>query len=115
MVPGKETAEEQLLRMIEGSAAPKPPARDPKSSSSLQQITEQVKHQVEQLRRWAMPPPKASTDALLQRLRLIERLLWLLLIGLGCYMVWSLWLVQRQPPPLSNATVPTTAPTSASQ
>ncbi len=101
MVPRKETAEEQLLRMIEGgmgagdpSPIPVPQPSDPPGpavppSRSLRDLWEQLWNRIA----LTVLPSKnrlESGDPLLMNLRIVRRVLWMLLAGLGVYMVVAL-------------------------
>ncbi|MBI4597922.1 MAG: hypothetical protein HY737_05930 [Candidatus Omnitrophica bacterium] len=89
--------------MIEGSTAPATPQPPQRGGRYVERMTEQLKAQLAQARRWAWPlPQRATSDALLARLRLIERLLWVALILLGAYVVWSVWLTERHPPVIAS-------------
>lgn len=100
MVPAKETAEEQLLRMIEGPSGPLPPKATAKPFS-IGKLVEPF------LRGGGFPgfgprpqPRKDRNDPFLSRLQLTGRLFWVLLGGLGLYLVADLWLLQPTPPTL---------------
>ena len=106
MVPAKETAEEQLLRMIEGPSGPKP-SRNPLKGFSPQRLVEQLREQSEVLWRWALPSQqRESADVLLWRLHLAERICWVVLAGLGIYLVVDLLFIRRQPPTIVVRTMP---------
>ena len=96
MAAAKETAEEQLLRMIEGPGRPSP-GRGPVKGFSLSQASEQLRQRVRIFWQWAFTPQRQETDVLLWRLRLGERVLWLLLLGLGLYLVVDLFIVPLRP------------------
>ena len=101
MVPAKETAEEQLLRMIEGPSGP-PPTRGPVSGSPLARIVEQLRQRLDTLWRWGRPLKQwDGSDPLLRKLRLAQRVFWAVLAGLGLYLVVDLVFVQRRPPTLA--------------
>ena len=99
MVPAKETAEEQLLRMIEGPAAPSP-SRSPMRPFSFVRLLDRVRSWIDRLRRGGAVSPRhqESADALLVRLRIAERIFWALLISLGLYLVLDLFVFQLHPP-----------------
>lgn len=101
MGQGKETAEEQLLRMIEGGSGPQPPRRSGRAMvAGWRQAALSV---FDQVRRFAMPgqPVRAHSDVLLIRLHLAERIVWVLLIGLGIYLFMDLTMMRRRLPALS--------------
>jgi len=100
MVPAKETAEEQLLRMIEGPAGPKR-SEDPKGSA-LGKRFDRFKHQWDDFRHRLITPRRRRdhADTFLWQLQMAGRLFWVLLGALGVYIVVDLWLLQPQPPVL---------------
>lgn len=102
MGQNKETAEEQLLRMIEGGRGQRPPGR---GRAMMAGWREAVHGLVEQVRRFMVPggqPVRASQgDVLLIRLHAAERIVWVLLIGLGVYLLADLMVLKRHLPALS--------------
>ena len=97
MVPAKETAEEQLLRMIEGPG--RPPVRGPQGKLSFDRLLEQAREGIESVWRWARSSQRRGiSDAFLWRLQLTERVFWLILAGLGIYLVVDLLVLQLRPP-----------------
>ncbi len=83
MVVFKETAEEQLLRMIEGSSPPGQAPKAPPLGSPLSPWA-RIKGR---FARWASRGPKrASADPFLSNLQTASLLLWLILAGLGIYL-----------------------------
>ena len=106
MVPAKETAEEQLLRMIEGPGGPKP-SRGPLRGFSPKRFVEQLRERGETLWRLALPAQQGErSDVLLWRLHLAERICWVILAGLGIYLIVDLALIKRQPPTILVRTMP---------
>lgn len=105
MVTFKETAEEQLLRMIEGPQGPvkEPAASDPPPEAKgvppmLKRIREGCSFVVRwiqwRLASWLHGP--RGRDTVLSNLQLVSRSLWVLLAVLGAYVVVDLLLVQPQ-------------------
>ena len=94
MVSSKETAEEQLLKMIEGprgsrdvapGASPRPAPR-PRRTALFRHVGERV---------WrALLPPRREADVFLWNLRLTQRVVWIALAGLGAYVVADLLVFQ---------------------
>jgi len=116
MVSAKETAEEQLLRMIEGPAGPSSP-RGPLKKFSVEQVTEQIRSRVGLLWRWALPAGASHehADAFLWRLRIAERVFWGVIGTLAIYLVVDLAMLKRRPPmisvrPSTHAVVASSAP-----
>ena len=110
MVRAKETAEEQLLRMIEGrgGVAPSPPPLRP---FSPERLLEQLRGRLAILWRWALPQPSGQgADEVLWRLHVAERVVWVLLAGLGLYLIIDLLVVNPRPPALVLRTGPATVP-----
>ena len=94
MVPPKETAEEQLLKMIEGprgsrDVAPRTAARP----SQRPQLLVLFQSLGERVRRMLLPP-RREADMFLWILRVAKRALWVGLAGLGAYVVVDLLLFQ---------------------
>ena len=107
MVPAKETAEEQLLRMIEGPGGP-PPSRGPVRQAPFARLIDQVRSRLERLWRGAAAGPshQDATDALLVRLRIAERLFWVVLAALTLYLALDLFVFQLRPPARRAHAVP---------
>ena len=88
MAPAKETAEEQLLKMIEGprgaGGAAKPPA-----ASAPQRWRFLI---LAVIQRWwrVLLPGRRETDVFLWNLRVAQRVLWIGLAGLGAYVMLDL-------------------------
>ena len=114
-VPRKETAEEQLLRLIEGAHAPKPPpAAAPSGSTAAKppwhdrlmrgwgQLSGAVVVRVSALFR----ARQRSGATLLRQLQLAGRLLWLVLAGLGLYVAATVALSQSHPPRMASGATP---------
>ncbi len=97
MVPAKETAEEQLLRMIEGPAGP-PVSGGPWRRLAPARLVELARSGVGTLWRWTQPAQqaRAASDMLLWRLRLAERVFWVVLGGLAVYLVVDLVAVKAR-------------------
>jgi hypothetical protein len=96
--------------MIEGPAGP-PPSREPRRISAAR-LLEGARESLARARRLVLPGQtnRESTDALLWRLRIAERLFWVVIAGLGCYLVVDLVLVQRRPPALAWLSNPQAVP-----
>ncbi len=121
MVSPRETAEEQLLRMIEGpqgSGAPSTPSGasgsgrpSPKRpAASLQDVLSW---------RWRRLFPRrthANTDAFLWNLKLTQQIMWVVLFALSAYVAYDLVTVQPKPrrhavsAPVSSAPAPDSVP-----
>src|SRR3989338_599927 len=93
MAPAKETAEEQLLRMIEGPAAPEPPQR-PQHRFSPAELLQEAQRAFDELRRWVLPSAREGADGLLWRLRLAQRAMWGALICMALYLMIDLVLLR---------------------
>ena len=113
MVRTKETAEEQLLRMIEGPKGPVS-SRGPLRHFAPERLLEQFRGRLELLRRWALPMEQsgAGSDGVLWRLHLAERVFWVVLASLGLYLVADLIFMNRRSPMIVLQTSPSagTAP-----
>ena len=124
MVPAKETAEEQLLRMIEGPRAPASP-KGPAGRSSVDRVLESFFRGGDFLRRWSRQAQasKGHADVFLWQLQLASRVFWALLGALALALVVYVWVIRPAPPMLpplpagstSSETAPTLAPTAAEQ
>ena len=103
MVPAKETAEEQLLRMIEGPAAPSP--KGSAGGSPAGRMLDPMRDSWDALRRWirgrAGAPARDRGDAFLTQLRLASRIFWALLAALGLYLVVDVVILQPAAPRLA--------------
>jgi hypothetical protein len=108
MVPLKETAEEQLLRMIEGSQGSQAPHHST-GDPPLKRLTDALQERTVRWWRRVVPPRRGpqAADPFLWNLRLTQRLLWVLLVGLGAYVVIDLALIQPTPR-LATVSVPQT-------
>ena len=101
--------------MIEGPAAPTPPKR-PASPFSVGRWLEPARQLIDRLRQGLSGPMnrKASSDLFLGQLQLAGRIFWVILAGLGIYLVVDTWFLQPPPPtlglPLNAATRPSGAP-----
>ena len=102
MAAPKETAEEQLLRMIEGPKSGSSKQRTPRGGFSLGRFLAQVQERVGLLRQRLAPAvssaSRAHADIFLWRLRLIDRVFWIILVALGAFVVLDLLLPARRPP-----------------
>ena len=106
MVPAKETAEEQLLRMIEG-----PPSASPKGSPggfSPERLRDGLRDSIETLKRWMRGPQsrREGGDAFLAQLQLAGRVCWAVLAALGLYLIVDVAILQPAPPHLALAPQP---------
>ncbi len=115
MVSAKETAEEQLLRMIEGPGGPSSP-RGPLKKFSVEHVTERIRSRVGLLWRWALPVDASHehADVFLWRLRIVERVFWVVLGALALYLVADLVMLKHRAPMLSTrSSAPVAAASSA--
>ena len=89
--------------MIEGPGGP-PSSRNPLRGFSMERVTDQLRAWAEAVRRWVLPPQEhlEASDPLLWRLRLAERIFWVVLGGLGVYLIVDLVFVHRRPPSLAS-------------
>ena len=96
--------------MIEGPGGASASSRPPLRRFSPEGLVEQLRAQAQRLWRWMVPATasRASTDGLLWRLRLAERIGWMVLAALGLYLVSDLLFVHRRPP--MTAVQPSQAP-----
>ena len=104
MGTSKTTAEEQLLRMIEGPRG----GQSPTPSASSAPVKDALRKLPEWMTRWrrrlgAIRPGRQPGDAFLRKLRLAQRLLTAVLVGLGVYVVVNLLLPPK--PRLRQAAV----------
>ena len=103
MVPAKETAEEQLLRMIEGPSAPSP--KGSAGGSPAGRMLDPMRDAWDALRRWiqgrAGGPGRDRGDAFLSQLQLAARVFWALLAALGLYLIVDVVILQPAAPRLS--------------
>ncbi len=94
MVTSKETAEEQLLKMIEGPHGSRDveqpttarAARRPHATAFVRALTERVRR--------VLLPERREADVFLWNLRVAQRVLWAGLVGLGAYTLASILLFQ---------------------
>jgi hypothetical protein len=102
MVPAKETAEEQLLRMIEGPSAPSPKGSG--GGSLVGRMLDPLRDSWDALRRWIRgrsgAPARESGDAFLSQLRLASRVFWVVLAALGLYLIIDVVILQPAAPRL---------------
>lgn len=93
MVASKETAEEQLLRMIEGPQGPPISSEEGSVSSSRGSLKRDFFQWAGDLKRrlTGLPRRRAGMDPFLWKLKVANRLLWFVLIGLGIYLVLELF------------------------
>ena len=112
MVPAKETAEEQLLHMIEGPSNPGSSPQRPGRTAWFGQLIEAFRGGAEAIRRRArsLRPRTDRSDVFLQRLRLINGILWVVLLGLGGYLVVDLVMLRPEKPTLASSSRGVTAP-----
>ena len=103
MVASKETAEEQLLRMIEGSSGPAPTAKRPGAPAPWLRLLERLREAASRARQTLMRPRlgKAPADPFLWQLQLAGRLAWIVLAGLGLYVVADMVLMKPTLPRLA--------------
>ena len=103
MVPAKETAEEQLLRMIEGPSAPSP--KGSAGGSPAGRMLDPMREAWDSLRRWiqgrAGTPARDRGDTFLSQLQLAARVFWGVLAALGLYLIVDVIILQPAPPRLS--------------
>ena len=101
--------------MIEGPATPTPPKR-PGARFSVGSLLEPPRRFVGQLRQWFSGPMnrKATSDAFLWQLQLAGRVFWIVLAGLGIYLMVDVWVLQPAMPtlgiPPSRSTAPSGTP-----
>ena len=104
MVPAKETAEEQLLRMIEGPSAPSP--KGSAGGPPAGRMLDPLRDAWDALRRWirgrAGGPARDRGDAFLSQLHLASRVFWAVLAALGLYLVIDVVILQPAAPRLST-------------
>lgn len=116
MVPAKETAEEQLLRMIEGPGGPRS-ARAPQRGFSPRQLVQRIRARSSVL--WPFAPAgqanQDQTDGFLRRMHVAERFLWVVLAGLGVYLAADLVLIKRRLPAVAMRATPEAGSHSSSQ
>ena len=95
--------------MIEGPGGPASP-RSPLRPFSFNRVGQELRARVGGAWRWVLPGQthRESSDLLLWRLRLMERVFWLTLAGLALYLVVDLWVFQ---PKLPTVKLPATPPT----
>lgn len=93
MGPAKETAEEQLLKMIErpqaGGAEKRPTAHGPGRWRAML-------HDLAERSRRLLLPGRREADVFLWNLRVAQRILWVGLAGLGAYVMLDLLLSPSQ-------------------
>ena len=109
MVPPKETAEEQLLHMIEGPSGPRRPSRRSAKTSAIHQLVGRLKDAGSGLKGRLLPsrrPKKDRGDAFLSRLQLINRVVVIALLGMGGYLVVDLVMLRPVSPTLDIRPVP---------
>jgi len=109
MGPAKETAEEQLLKMIE---RPQAGAQKGAPRDAVQRWRSRVHELAE--RSWRLLlPGRREADAFLWNLRVAQRVLWIGLAGLGAYVMLDLLLWPSRPSPRRASSVHTAAPAAA--
>lgn len=89
--------------MIEGPRGPTPPSRGPFRGLSVERVVDWGRTVAGRLGRWLLPQQQhlETADPLLWRLRLIQRIVWVALAGLGIYLVFDLLIVRPQPPTMA--------------
>jgi len=93
---GKETPAEQLLRLIEGPGRTVPPAKFG-GAFSVVRLGDLLQQRVVSL--WhRLVPIRRQTDTFLRNLQLLSRALWVILAGLGLYLVVDLVIVPGKLP-----------------
>ena len=91
---GKDTPAEQLLRMIEGPKGAEPSGRPAVASRpGIGQLWQELSGRLVRV----VLPGEREADAFLWNLRLGYRIMWVVLAGLGAYVVVDLVLVQPKP------------------
>lgn len=110
MVGAKETAEEQLLRMIEGPARPAGGGGPGRSAGSgpgggLDRLLAPLQQGRRLFSQWFGRPrqDRDRSDVFLWQLQLTSRLFWVLLGGLGLYLMLDLWVFRPKPPAFATA------------
>lgn len=108
MVSTKETAEEQLLRMIEG-----PPSASPKGSPggfSPERLRESVRDSIDALKRRVRGSHsrREGGDRFLAQLQLAGRIFWAVLGALGLYLIVDVVILKPPSPRLALAPQPLT-------
>ena len=102
MAPAKETAEEQLLRMIEGPSAPSP--KGAAGGSPAGRMLEALREAWDVLRRRFQGRAGAQArdrgDAFLSQLQLAARIFWGVLAALGLYLIVDVVILQPAAPRL---------------
>ena len=103
MVASKETAEEQLLRMIEGSSGPAPTAKRPGAPAPWLRLLELLRQAAARAQQTLLRPRlgKAPADPFLWQLQLAGRLAWIVLAGLGLYVIVDMVLMKPTLPRLA--------------
>ena len=90
--------------MIEGSAArPTPPSKRPGGAALWARVLDGLRRGFETVRNWLTRPAvgKAPDDPFLWQLQLAGRIVWIVLAGMGLYVLADMWLLQPQPPRLA--------------
>ena len=95
MVLPKETAEEQLLRMIEGSQGPQRSSAPAPAPGRFSSWWEKL---------FSPRPRRIEADPFLLKLQLGSRFLWVILVGFAVYLVLSLFVMQPRHPAISTST-----------
>jgi hypothetical protein len=103
MAPAKETAEEQLLRMIEGPSAPSPKGSGG-GGSPAGRMLDPLRDAWDAIRRMLQGrgAPRDRGDAFLSQLQLAARVFWGLLAALGLYLIVDVVILQPAAPRLSS-------------
>jgi len=87
--------------MIEGPVRP-PAPRGPMKRLPVDQLLERARAALDALSAWLLPAGRRRVaDAFLWRLQLAERVVWVVLAGLGIYLVVDLFVLRLRPPALA--------------
>ena len=89
--------------MIEGSAPSPAPSNKPGAPAPWVRALEGLRRGWDTVRGWLTRPAigKAPEDPFLWQLQLAGRIAWIILAGMGLYVLADMWLMQPQPPRLA--------------
>ena len=106
MAPIKETAEEQLLRMIEGPEGV--PSRRPTQRFSFERLLEPLQGSFEATRQWVLGSRNRQerSDVFLRQLRFAGRFFWIIVAGLMLYLIIDLLMTKPAIPRLPSGGIP---------